>query len=455
MTGDLDFIVGGMPRGGTTALSVVFNLHPLSFCYAAESHLIPLLLEFAADAPAPAGSLGGLRKILEAQNHQVLIDMPRQSVQAGASDRWVIFDEPAVAEVNRGVMGLLERQLFGRELCEAALRHLAGVIREKSGKAIVGEKTPSNVFAFREYGTIGTKLAPVLVREPYAVIRSMKKRGEDANDKYNGPFQGELVELIGLYLSYLEAVRDAKDKANVMVVKYEDLMESSTDIVRKMYATIGLPEHPRAVELAVKSLRLRSGATPWDKFSPSDRALIWHLTESLRNQMGYTADFYKSQGFAPTEDELRLACDDEMLLPVFGFHTKHPSEGGTWLMKESCIAFQVRNGQNLATLKFWSEFPKAIAPDGTSITLSAMGFDSPAVIASASVGRKAAFSTLAFDLNAMTPVHRGTNGSIYLVKLVSSHAYRRTVTPVSRLGNIFFGGDRRQLSFNLVESKFS
>ncbi len=450
----MDFIVGGMPRGGTTALSIVFNLHPDSFCYAAESHLMPLLLEFAQDAPAPSGSLKGLRKILEAQNHQVLIEMPRFSVKSGASDRWVIFDEPAVAKVNNLVMELLEQGLYGRELCEAALRRLSGVIREKSGKAVVGEKTPSNVFAFREYGSIGTKLAPVLLREPFSVIKSMQTRGEDKTDQYNSPFKGQLVELIGLYLSYAEAVRDSQSQQHIMVVKYEELLKNSTEIVSSMYKTVGLRDHPRAIELAVKSLKIRSGEKPWETFSPPEQALIWHVTSAVRHQLGYGAEFYESQGYAPTSEQLHLPCDETIMQPIYGYYAKHVTEGGMWLMKDSCIVMQVSNTAKSVEMKFWSEFPDAVSNDDTLITLSALESSAQAPFAQISVGKKATYSTLALDVASMTPAYRGANGSIYVFNLKSSHAYRRTVTPQSRF-KIFFGADRRQLAFNHVETKVS
>lgn len=448
----MDFVVGGMPRGGTTALSVVFNLHPDSFCYAAESHLLPLLLEFAQDAPAPSGSLKGLRKILEAQNHQVLIEMPRYSVKSGASDRWVIFDEPAVTTVNNFVMELLEQGLYGRELCETALRRLSDVIRAKSGKAIVGEKTPSNVFAFREYGAIGTKLAPVLLREPFSVIKSMQTRGEDKTDKYNSPFKGQLVELIGLYMSYAEAIRDARSQKNIMVVRYEELLQNSAEIVGSMYKVVGLRDHPRAIELAVKSLKLRSGERPWESFSPAEQALIWHMTSAVRKQLGYTADYYTAQGYSPTEEQLSLPYDDTIVQPIHGFYPKHVTEGGTWLMKDSCMVMQVPNTAKSVELRFWSEFPDAVTRQDEQITLKAFQDNAEKPIAMLSVSNKATNSTLVLDLLKMTPCYKGSKGSVFVFYLKSSHAYRRTVTPASRF-RLFFGADRRQLTFSLIDTK--
>jgi len=455
MTRELDFLVGGMPRGGTTALSVVFNLHPGSFCYAAETHFIPLLMEFGQYAPVPSGSLSGLRRILETQNHQVLLEMPQDSVKSGASDRWVIFDAADVEALNKALLELLEQGLYGQQLCKEAMRQVAGIIRSKTGKDIAGEKTPSNVFGFKEYGAAGSKLAIVLLREPFSVIRSMRKRGADEADKYNKPFQGELLELIGLYSSYVDAILEARERRDVMVVMYEDLLQSSAEIIRTMFMRVGLPANERAVELGVKSLKLRSGGAPWEAFSPSERALVWHMTAHLRDKAGYTDEFYAGRGFTLSAEEKELACDEALAVPIFGHYPKAASEGGIWLNKESCLAIQVPRGKSAVQLKFWSEFPEFVLAEGQQAEIRAMPLAGTGAAGSAKAGRKAVFTILDIALKDLPPVYSGKSGSLYLVKLQSSHAYRRTVTPMSRLGTFFFGGDRRELAFCLVESKFS
>lgn len=454
-TREMDFLVGGMPRGGTTALSVVFNLHPSSFCYAAETHFIPLLMEFGQYAPVPSGSLPGIKMILESQNHQVLLEMPQDSVKSGASDRWVIFDAADVALLNKAIMELLEQGFYGQQLCKEAMRLVAGIIRRKTGKDIAGEKTPSNVFGFKEYGAAGSKLAIVLLREPFSVIRSMRKRGADETDKYNKPFQGELLELIGLYSSYVDAILEARQRADVMVVKYEDLLQSSADIIRTMFTRVGLLQNDRAVELGVKSLKLRSGGAPWEAFAPSERALVWHMTAHLRERAGYTEEFYAARGLTLTDQEKDISCDEALAVPIFGHYPKAASEGGVWLNKESCLAIQVPAGKSVLQLKFWSEFPEFVLGDGQQAEIRAIPLAGIGEAGSAKAGRKAVFTTLDIKLKDLPPVYSGKSGSLYLVKLQSSHAYRRTVTPMSRLGTFFFGGDRRELAFCLVESKFS
>lgn len=49
----LDFVVGGIPRSGTTAFADALNSHPDVFCFASETGLLPLTQQISGHAGIP------------------------------------------------------------------------------------------------------------------------------------------------------------------------------------------------------------------------------------------------------------------------------------------------------------------------------------------------------------------------------------------------------------------
>ena len=57
----LDFVVGGIPRGGTTAFADAFNRYPEIYCHASETHLFEFAAQMSGALPIPTAALPAVR----------------------------------------------------------------------------------------------------------------------------------------------------------------------------------------------------------------------------------------------------------------------------------------------------------------------------------------------------------------------------------------------------------
>lgn len=451
----MDFLVGGMPRGGTTAVAQLFNFHPDASCYAAESHLLPLMMEFAPDKPMPKGALKSAEKILHSQNTSVLIEMPRFSVSRGANAKWLLFDEADVALLNTKILGLLESGLYGAALCRACMGLFGDHIKARTGKAVIGEKSPPNVYAFQQFASLADKGTFSLLREPYAVINSMIRRGENAEDTYASPFRQETIGLIGLYTQYARAIRAAAMAGNTQIVTYDNLIAASEETVTTLFDAVGLHRDDTAIAAAANSVRPKGRGAPWAAMGIRDAALIWHLTKPIRAVHGFDEAYYDAKDFDVAIREAPIEISTGTIVPLYGLHPKSASEGGTWLAGDNAVAILCSNSARKLILKFWCELPNAGDGGDNTATLTALAPETKQKLAQTSVARgKAQFSQLEIDLQQIPPVYEGVSGRIYSIELSSSFSYRRTTTPLPIHKKLFFGGDRRELSFCLVDQRF-
>jgi hypothetical protein len=466
MSETLDFVIGGMPRGGTTATGNIFNVHPDSYCYAAETHWLPILMEFAEFGPVPKTAFPQVERIAMQQNRQVLFEMARFAVSRGANPRSLIFEESDLGPLTTAMVGLMRQGLHGRELCQAALPILRRHIVERTGKQVVGEKTPNNVFAFDAYGALGTKAAFMIMREPFAVVRSMHNRGKDSKDIYASVFRSNLVSLIGIWNSYVEAILDARRHESSVLLTYEKMVKQPMEVLEQLYKRVGLRTDEQILKSASGLLKEISRGPPWADMPPAEQALIWHLTKPIRERAGYGDDFYDQHGFDRSTMGSDLDGSEEQVVPVFGANSMSTGETLQWLMKRGCLAIQSAPGRRSVTLKLWSNFPPELLQQNqkAKIAFSTYGVDKKHLASAEARGGRPETVGVTINLADIEPAMVSPNGVIRLVAFDASHAYRSYLTAVSqkflRFGvisavrRVLLGGDRRQMSFALTGVEF-
>jgi len=122
-----------------------------------------------------------------------------------------------------------------------------------SGKSIIADKTPNNVFMIRRLREAWPDARFIfLLRHPGAIARSRQKyKGEGAD------------ELIIKYVEALEAARQAYDGHTV---RYEDLTANPERELRKICDFLGVPFEPGMIDYGAQDHgRYKSGLGDWNE----------------------------------------------------------------------------------------------------------------------------------------------------------------------------------------------
>ena len=443
----MDFLVSGVPRSGTTTVANVINRHPDAVCYSAESHLLAFLMECAPDAPLPRQNLASALTIFLEQNRQVLLEMVNYNIARRRPKKWLIFDEESIRSYSIAVIDLLDAGYFGAELCSRALDILAGYLGRHFGTAIIGEKTPSNIFAVRKFGSMGLRHHVSVIREPFAVIRSMRARASHAEDIYASDFHGGLEHNIGLYLEYANAVTAVLELPCNHLFRYEDLLERPHYEAARLHACVGLIPNEAALDVAVQRLRIVTPGDASTSFRPSEIARIWHLTAAVRSRFDYGN--YSDPGLSRIPD---VQFDHSSLVVVSGFHEPQAQGQSASMMSEGVIAVYARTGSIQLDMTFWSHFPEELADQAQVARLDITSNESRLGAVEAPIGR-AVMSAVTVRLGECIPVCTSASGSVYLLALKSSIAFRRSTLDISAqdaAANPL--RDRRLLSFSLFSA---
>lgn len=442
-----------MPRGGTTAVGNLFNLPEEAYCYAAESHWLPFLLEVAGDAPLPAPSFDIVREVLSQQNHSNLYEMVRDSVKRGAHPRALIFEREDVPPLTDAVMERLAAGLHGEALLQSVLPILRRHIESRTGKRILGEKTPNNVNAFGLYGALGTKAAVMVTRDPFAVLRSMENRTADPTDVYAAAFHRDIYRRVGIWLDYSQDMQKALQKPNCVLLRYEDLLNDPREAILDLYARTGITLTDPLFKRASSVFRVKTKGLPWERLSPREISLIRALTRAEAERSGFDAEFYARRGLPePATDEIDLSEAD--LFPVSGANTPEPESGAIWLMRRGSFVLHQPAASRICRLHFWSHYHEAVLPRGTAaeITLRNAAGD---LVGHAAVSAGSESASVDLDLSGSVPQLQNLSGAVHHLSFEVSHSFRPFTTAVKRFRqSIRLGDDRREISVALIRSEF-
>lgn len=226
MRGSRLIIVGGAPRSGTTLFQSMMDSHGEVYGGPEFDHLTDIV---------------NLRNRLQ------------QGLSYGRIERFVD------AEQIDDAMG---------QLVESLLYPVA----DRQGVKWLSEKTPMNVLVFRDLMAIlpGAKFVHV-VRDPRAVIVSMHNVAKRLDQK--GQPRPDFLVSLETMAQYINQCVHAGVKAcdsqpaRAVIVRYEDLLSRTEQIMMKLLGFLGLPEdpkvlHPGRLEHEGASL-LKDGSDPW------------------------------------------------------------------------------------------------------------------------------------------------------------------------------------------------
>lgn len=440
----MDFLVGGVPRGGTTVAAKFLSLHRDMFCYAGETHIVPLLHELFGQHPCAPAKIDTCIEFLRQQFMTTMVTMPRFSVSRGAHPANLIFDEQAVEDVLAFVRGRLAEGRCGQDLYHDALDLLSTLLAARDPRPLRGEKTPSNVFALAEYGGPGGPAPVVVLREPLGVVRSMRCR----QDQFAGPFSGEIENCIGLYLEYVDACLRCLKQPGATLVRYEEMADDPAEVLRRAYALFGREPEERVVRFVEKggdkevadrapmNYRRLTYSPKLEGIRGLDAWKIAELTRSVREAAGYDDACLARIGY-PLAEHCPVAEVPTLVTPLGGFH-KCESESHVWMKRQGRLAVYLpRTAKAVVRLSFWSNFPEEIC-GGRDITLSLLVDGAPREQVRVPAGQAA--TRLKTTLSGADLRPMGEAGSFAVLELRSSLAY----APIAVLDNTT---DHRVVSF--------
>jgi len=443
----MDFLVGGVPRGGTTVAAKFLSLQQDMFCYAGETHIVPLLQELFGQHACAPGKIDACTQFLRSQLMSSMVAMPRFSVSRGAHPANLIFDEQAVEQVLDAVRSSLKRGKFGEALLGDALGLLRDLLAERDPRPIRGEKTPSNVFALAEHGPGHPVISVVVMRDPIGVVRSMRAR----QDKYAEPFSGDIENCIGIYLEYGSACLRCLKQPDSVLVRYEEMAEDPGEVLRRMYArfdrepeerVIRFVEHGGDKEIADRApmnYKRLTLSPKTDGLTPLDVWKTVELTRCVREAVGYTDAYLAGIGY-PIPDECPEVDVPVMLTPLGGFHQKEPNSYA-WMKKEGrLIVYMPKTKKAIVRLVFWSNFPDLVT-GGKSVSLTLYVSGSQRQQVEVKGKRGAAVIEAVLFANDLSPM--GTTGCYAILELRSSMVY----APIAALDGT---NDTRTVSFVLT-----
>jgi len=364
----IDFLVGGMPRGGTTVAAKFMSLHPDIFCYASETHLISYLYDFFRQHPCHPEKVKVVSEFLRSQLTTTMLEIPRFNVSKGAHVGNLIFDESSVNALVSELHELLVSGASGETMYRWSLEALRRSVAKCSARPILGEKTPSNVFAMADFPGNEYLTKPVLVvREPFGALRSMRRR----SDPYASAFSGDTESNIGIYLDYGHAITRCLDKSDSLLVRYEEMANDPADVLTRMFGMFGLVPEERVINFvergrdkeiadrAPMNYRRLTMDVNHNEMTQVDIWKILALTRSLRNELGYTDEVMEEWGLPSAVD---WPGDDvpSAILPLGGFYPAE-ANGHRWMKQQGRLAVYIPSGKcRRVRIDLWSCFPSEI-----------------------------------------------------------------------------------------------
>jgi hypothetical protein len=458
----LDFIVCGMPRGGTTFFGQLFNTHPDVYCYFMETSFFRQLHIFGRERPFPPENLPALEGCLRSEFTAALVHGTReertstfrrlthyknvlgQHGLAEATGPGIrVWDETSVEELIAEVLDLFRRGLYGTALFSEGAAVLGSHLRGVTRRTRIGEKTPDNLFYVRSLQEALPDLkAFCILREPYSTLESMKRRAL-RSESFDSAFSREVWRGIVEYYRFMRAAFDLSQSSSdesFSVCRFEDLLDDPVREMQKVFRTLGLVP-PDDLHGLLPHLRAPTDIRHTHELvlSPAENRLIDMVLGPMLRHFGYD-DVLHGSGLLGDVDL------DECVLPLAGVH----ADGGLgefiqhgWMSAQADLFLLYRPHRSHLRLTLACDFPKALGLETVSLTFNSGG----KVIARVETLPEQQDIQVDIALADLEQLAAGANLHGSHLRISSSDSY----TPITIAG---LGPDIRNFSFLIVASEF-
>lgn len=375
----LDFVVCGMPRGGTTFFGQLFNVHPDVYCYFMETGLFRELATFAGERPLPLENLPLLEQWLRTDMHTTLVAGTEEArVQTfrrllkyremmcahgldEASGPGIRAWDPLSFETwVQDLLGLFRAGLYGSTLYAEAMQLLARYLRRVTTRSLLGEKTPGNLFHLDVMHEADPALKVFcIVREPYSTIESMKRRAMRNAGFGDSAFSAEVLGGITDYYRYLRPAHEFALRAPPGVFhahRYEDLVRDPVSVMAHVYAQLGL-DMPEVAQRVLPHLSLPTDSRHIQDLglTVAEHRLIEMVAAPMLHGFGYAEMVRETRGEATFE---------ERVLPLSGFHLAHGAPlQDVWMGRRGDLFVLHRGDRSALLLEMGLRVPSVLGLD--------------------------------------------------------------------------------------------
>lgn len=436
----LDFVVGGIPRSGTTALAVALCAHPDVYAYASETGLFRFAHDFFRRAPFPPSRFAKLKPQIDNDLDAALTLHTRDFVVQQARDLellterfpgvrlFPLFDLLAAEGLKFEALELFSSGRHGSDLLVALSSFLGREFRTRSGRRIVGEKTPDNIKALADLRTAMPAMKAIAtVRDPFATLKSMALRAA-RGEQHDLEFSRHLVRNIGNYLDNLETLAAAAAAGDqLLVLRYEDLLDDGAGVMRRAFAHLGASDDEAAVALAAAILRPRPDrAAAADYFHAAERAIIARVLANAVAPFGYAldapdhVDLSETRGATDPALLAALASNQPMLLAMHGFHGQDTGMAGAVMTQRGKALLVLPETTLDTTIDVWTAFDRRGALADHDLELRIEG----RTVAACDIGSRGDRSLLTLRATQLplAPLFNGLRFAV--LDFVSSDAFR-------------------------------
>lgn len=309
----MNFVIGGVPRSGTTILSKILNAHEQVYSYSSETNIFRHMWLYGRYGPLSAAREAEFRSYLtrdmniafrehfepyieSLQRYQALLT--RFNPKIPERPLLPLFSEQDISDLHEEIVALMMSGKWGAPLFRAASALMGKWLRLRSGRHIVGEKTPDNIISM----PLITQATPeslfvATFRDPIPTIRSMMNRSKGSSSQ-DGVFSAEFLASLGHYETYARAILAAKQNTKrIHLVQYEDLMDRPGAVIHEIMVKLGL-----AADMDVRKAALALiGQAPerpdaHSGFSPGEIRIAKLVLGPFAKDLGFQSDLEVTKG---------------------------------------------------------------------------------------------------------------------------------------------------------------
>jgi hypothetical protein len=410
-------------------------------CYASETGLLPLAQQIGGSGFVPRRSIPAIRRWLSEELRLSMIEMVEFSLKAGSPEPTVRFSQRDVDSIVSSLLKHLNSPRTAEALADTASTILATELREKSGKAFAGEKTPANIFALdaksdARFNSIGMAPVFVVVRRPFPVLHSMRSRLANPADTFATVFSGDAAEQAGFYVRHALACARLV-RRGAYLLRYEAFAGNVRGTLPKILSAIGVSTDHRSIEAINQRIDYLKRNYVRERFSSAEQAIIDALTEPVLTSLGYGRD--------PSSRSGEVIFDE-------GFRVLSGQYKDGLLARRSLVLLVAHSHYRHANLRLWHSFPGTIADGSDTVCWLAEGMDGRQLGSATAHGSGPAIVDLSIELNIAQGRRCADGKFMYLMEVACSHSFIPLVHPF-RLGPCSL--DVREVSGQILSAEFS